>query len=482
MDHSPPRSGDAGFALLEAIVSAAVLAVVSLAVLSGLDGATNSALRERARSVAAGLAEQDQERMRAMAAEQLGEYAPSSKTINVDGMDYTVQSSTRWVSDATGGTVSCTNNSSSVDYLQVSTVVTSTIVGKKVKPVAVSSLVAPPVSRAKGTVAVQVTDRLNQPIPLFAVTATAASGGTFTETTNELGCAIFLNVPVDSYTIHLSQALYVDAFGNTPGAKGVDVSNGTTQLITMRWDKAGASNWSVFTKDPFDMTKTRTSAAPRTLSGATVVNGSVSATHGDEPTLQRAFTASPATNLFPFLAPYTFFSGGCEQSNPSNYEPDYFDINPGAVTVGAGQVSPPATVQMYQPPLKLVLRDSAGGTGTGANGMIVYATLVKPTPESECSQTYKLTSIARTTAPAVVTNGVVSREGTNDSTYDPGLPFGTYDICARYISGSTTSTKRWWIQKGVNMTTVTGADLGTQTVNTYTAATLPAADAPLCPA
>jgi hypothetical protein len=112
--------------------------------------------------------------------------------------------------------------------------------------------------------------------------------------------------------------------------------------------------------------------------------------------------------------------------------------------------------------------------------MIVYATLVKPTPESQCSQTYKLTSIARTTSPGVVTNGVVSREGTSDATYDPGLPYGTYDICARYISGSTSSTKRWWISKGVNMTGPAGADLGTNTVNTYTAATLPAADAALC--
>jgi type II secretory pathway pseudopilin PulG len=482
MDHSSSRSGDAGFALLEAIVSAAVLAVVALAVLSGLDGATNSAQRERARSVAAALAEQDQERMRAMAAEQLGEYAPSTKTVTVDGINYEVASSTRWVSDTTGGTISCTNNSASVDYLQVSTAVTSTLVGKKVKPVTVSSLVAPPVSRAKGTVAVQVADRLNKPIPLLTVTATAATGGTFTEKTNDLGCAIFLNVPVDSYTLNLSQVGYVDAFGNTPGATGVDVANGTTQLVNMRWDQAGAATWSVVTKNPFDMTQTRTSAPPRTLSGATVVNGKVSASHGDEPTLLRGFTASPATNLFPFMSPYTFFSGGCEQSNPAIHAPDYFDTNAGAVTVAKGQVSPAATVQMYQPPLKLVLRDSAGGTGTGANGMIVYATLIKPTPDSECSETYKLTSIARTTAPSVVTNGVVSREGTADASYDPGLPFGTYDICVRYINGSTASTKRWWIQKAVSMTSTAGADLGTQTVNTYTSATLPAADAALCPA
>ena len=53
-----------GFALIEVIVSAAILAVVALAVLSGLDGASASSARERARAVSASLAEQDQERLR----------------------------------------------------------------------------------------------------------------------------------------------------------------------------------------------------------------------------------------------------------------------------------------------------------------------------------------------------------------------------------------------------------------------------------
>ena len=63
-----PRStrSEAGFALIEVIVSAAVLAIVALAVLSGIDAASSSSGREKARAVAASLAEQDQERLRAM--------------------------------------------------------------------------------------------------------------------------------------------------------------------------------------------------------------------------------------------------------------------------------------------------------------------------------------------------------------------------------------------------------------------------------
>ena len=53
-----------GYALIEVIVSAAVLAIVALAVLSGIDGATASTARERARAIAGSLAEKDQERLR----------------------------------------------------------------------------------------------------------------------------------------------------------------------------------------------------------------------------------------------------------------------------------------------------------------------------------------------------------------------------------------------------------------------------------
>src|ERR1700748_159744 len=74
---------ESGFALLEAVVSAAVLAMVALAVLAGIDGASASSGREKARNVAATLAESDQERLRATpvaaladAAATVGYYIP----------------------------------------------------------------------------------------------------------------------------------------------------------------------------------------------------------------------------------------------------------------------------------------------------------------------------------------------------------------------------------------------------------------------
>ena len=97
-----PRPADeAGFGLIEAIVAAAVLAVLALGVLAGIDGAASSAGREKARAVAASLAEQDQERMRAMRAVDLPEYRRTLADRTSAGSTYTVVSEADWVSDAT---------------------------------------------------------------------------------------------------------------------------------------------------------------------------------------------------------------------------------------------------------------------------------------------------------------------------------------------------------------------------------------------
>src|SRR3954452_7183858 len=93
-----PRSSEAGFALIEVIVAAAVLAIVALAVLSGIDGANSASAREKARAVASNLAEQDQERLRAMPVDVLRN-PPQSGDMTVDGIKYQVKSEARWITD-----------------------------------------------------------------------------------------------------------------------------------------------------------------------------------------------------------------------------------------------------------------------------------------------------------------------------------------------------------------------------------------------
>ena len=60
--------------LIEVMIGALILAITTTAVLNGLDGAQKTGGRNKARSVAAALAEQDQERMRSMPVAQLLPY------------------------------------------------------------------------------------------------------------------------------------------------------------------------------------------------------------------------------------------------------------------------------------------------------------------------------------------------------------------------------------------------------------------------
>ena len=124
MDLPRNARSESGFALIEVVVSAAVLAIVAMAVLSGIDAASGSSAREKARAVAVALAEADQERMRGMSVETLLAL-PLTTTVPVEKATYTVKSKAEWVTDDTGGTPSCGNSSDNNQYLHVTSTVTS---------------------------------------------------------------------------------------------------------------------------------------------------------------------------------------------------------------------------------------------------------------------------------------------------------------------------------------------------------------------
>src|SRR4051794_5396669 len=193
-----PRSED-GFALIEVIVSAAVLALVALAVLSGVDAAAGSSAREKARAVAANLAEQDQERLRSLSVDTL-KAVPQVPAISVDGAVYKIKSEAVWITDDKGGTPACGNSTNRSEYLHITTTVTSTIVGSsRVPPVKIDSLYSPNVgySQTHGTLGVKVLNRNDAPVVGLAVTV---DNGLGTQNTDQNGCVWWRSVPVKSYT------------------------------------------------------------------------------------------------------------------------------------------------------------------------------------------------------------------------------------------------------------------------------------------
>ena len=246
-----PRS-EAGFALIEVIVSAMVLALVALAVLSGIDAANGASAREKARAVAANLAEQDQERLRAMPVALL-KNPPSVAPIEVDGVTYTIKSETKWITDDLGGEPGCGSSSGQMEYMQIRTTVTSSVVGKQIKPVTVDSLVAPTTEWAEnhGTLAVKVLDRTNtKGVAGIAVSATSPGFTPPTTATDATGCAVFKSVPVGNYTITLNTPGFMNRDGEQLSQEDQTVVAKTISIATMMYDRATSATATVNTHWP----------------------------------------------------------------------------------------------------------------------------------------------------------------------------------------------------------------------------------------
>jgi type II secretory pathway pseudopilin PulG len=450
MHHSRSESG---FALIEAIVSAAVLAIVALAVLSGMDGATFSSAREKARAVAGALAEQDQERMRSYRFDTLATI-PQALPVTLDEVTYNIKSQAEWVNDNAGAVPACgETNQKQAEYLRITSTVTSKIVGSRIPPVKLESLVAPSVKYAQGhgTLAVRVQDRNGVGVPGIKVYATDADGNALTPTdTNPQGCALFRSVKIGDYTIKLNTSGYLSKAGNQLYTQGATVNPNYINVVSMTYDRAIRMAITVKTLKPGE---TLTTTSTGQLSAAANVSDAAAdaAVLRTFPVVNSAATTVP---LFPFKdSPYSWFTGKCGYESPikaSGGYSDYFTaFNPKAAVQG----DPDAPIQpqqatVFQPAFNLrVLRDSQG-LMTAASRVNVYVWLVKPgTITDSCSDLQKAPMVLKAwpatygaTLPAGAT-GSTNFVAQNTTAFDAGMPFGTYQICLEdTVKGKTYKT------------------------------------------
>jgi Tfp pilus assembly protein PilV len=435
---SSRASGEAGFALLETLVSAVVLIVIAVATLAAVDRAQSTSAIGKGRSVASSLAEQDQERLRSLPAPSLSNYRlnhASTRQVTVGGLNYNVASSVDWVRDATGGTPSCTSDDNQADYLKI----TSTVTGTAVRPVAISSLVAPPLAftNNRATLAVKVLDGGDQPVVGLPVSISGPAG--VTDSTNAAGCAVFAFIPAGSYHVRFSQSGWVDPTGVNAVDVNPTVNPGKLNQLSLTYDRAGAMTMTFDTQVG--------AAAPTTSWGwtASAMHTGVTGT-GIRPFVSAAATgAGPTntqasialTNLFPFRTGYQTFAGECKGSNPDTAmnTTTWFTAGGGVddvVTIPPGDTSKVVTVR--QPALTLkVMKDTAGTVAEGANVVLTPTdtTCINPPAPAPATSPIKLKGLTTNAS------GLMTKAGA--PTFDPGVPFGTYDICAEYNFGSANS-------------------------------------------
>lgn len=391
MPHAPGSEG--GWALVESIAASAILFVVVAAVLSSLDASALSSGLSRSRATAATLAEQDQERLRSMRAVDLSNYT-EQRTVNLGGGPYTITSLVEWLRDFNGEPLSCTNGSAQADYMLIRSTVTSTPLARH--PVSLESLLAAPVGSfgpTQGTFGIQVVDRSATPVQNMDVSIAGPDSATLP--TNELGCAIFGYIPTGSYTATLDREGWVDVSGVGVVSRSGTVTGGNVNAITIQYDEAATVGVG------FDTVVG--GGQPQTSASKSVTAGN----SGVPPSGARRFTTSArtasiqASSLFPFSSGYVIYAGSCAAANPQLYDADYFADHPGVVDTAPGSSHP------------VVVRVPAMNVAVTRLGIaLAGAHVVLTATGSGCTE--------KTTA---LTNlqGALS---------DPGMPFGSYTVCA----------------------------------------------------
>jgi type II secretory pathway pseudopilin PulG len=398
-----------GSMLIEVMVGAVILAIATTAVLDGLDGAQGTGARNKARSVAAALAEQDQERLRALPPTQLPGLA-DTRTVTVRGVDYTVKSTATWVVDS-GGVVSCTNNARTTASVKIVSEVTSRATRGVVDE---ASLVTPPPGThgpGEGTIVVQIVDRDQE--PWQGVTVRLTGTASHTATTNEFGCAAFPFIPVGPYTAEVGALGLVGWGGESPVTKGTSATEGKTTLVKLELDAPTAF------RVRFDTRIGNTTVAAKGQ-WATVGNAKLPAP------FERTFQASPAgapntfvdaAGLYPFLDGYNVYAGPgqdrgaayCPTNNPSR-APNTGALAP--ITVIPGGTTSTQSVTARVPSINIhVVRANGSTAGTNARVFIKSA--------DGCSTTYPFQTSANTTA------------GGSAALPEPGFPYGSYRLCAQ---------------------------------------------------
>ena len=405
-----------GGLLLEVVFSTLVVAMVSAAVLTGVSGSVKTATKNRERSVAAQLAEQDQERMRAYKATELDGYS-NTTTKTVRGIPYTVESRTDWYFDSSG-TKSCTSDTNKASYLKLISTVTPQG-GRPGTAVTETSLLAPPngtLSTTKGALAVMVVDRNGAGRPNLTVNLTGGSVSQ-SDATNESGCANFFNVPVGTppttYTVTTSAPGLVDRTGSASPSLTTGITGGQQTLVTMELDIPVAVNVN------FDTKVGSAAAVPAKSQYARLQSAGLPAPFF----LQQSLSSYPSTNntftwasLFPFTNGYSAYAGMCDDNNPTEYVSSY---TANAITVNPGGTY---TITARMPSINIQVRYN--------NATLVGAPVKVYSVDPDCISTMLF--------PAQTSNS-------SGAMPNPGFPWGHYYVCADNSNLPNTTDRRMYV-------------------------------------
>jgi prepilin-type N-terminal cleavage/methylation domain-containing protein len=418
-------ANDAGFTLIEILVSALIVALISAAVADGLIASAHLSGTERQRSQADQLAQQDQERLKGLSDQQL-QGLIQTRTVKLDGYTYTVTSTSTF--EDTSGASTCTSGRAA--YFKV----TSTAAWPPAGSMTEESIIRRTVD---GGLRVQVDDESGVN-PLSGVQVNANGPSNATGSTDPDGCFVFTGMTPGNYTVGVAAAGYVDKDGNssppnisaTVAATGIAPTSNTPLII----GKGGSITASFATNTA---TKTYTvpgyylsyfgSLGSSKMSASSVVLGSGAPVTSIPTATSHLFPfTSFVGSTYNYTGNYQVWAGQCASEQPLVPPPgiDIATVTPGsAVAATVGEPALDASITGNTAPLDVKITYSDGTctdvwspvASAGADPTNGYA--VYPAP------------FASNAAKGAPTSNV------------PGVA-GSLSFCVDYKSGPTTYRKQ----------------------------------------
>jgi prepilin-type N-terminal cleavage/methylation domain-containing protein len=393
-----PLHGEDGFALIEVLVSALILAIVAAGVLSLLSATTRSSAAERNHSQAYALAQEDQARLRSVRLSSLNRLKQSNE-YTLGGTKFTVESTGVFVNNTKGQPSTCSGAETSADYVRITSSVTWP---RSLAPVVIQSIVSPSTGSLDpnhGTLIVTVKNAAAKGISGVGLSGSGA--GTFNGTTDSEGCANFTDLPAGNYTVTPTGTGLVGRDGEPPHAVSQGVVAAGNVTLALEYDTPATVPAEFLARIGSGLTFEAVKV------DSLFVFNSLGAKAYWTPTKARE-SLIKATPVFPFGNQVSIWAGSCESNNPGT---------------GAGQINiilkpgeeVKPTLKLQVPALQLTVKNGSS---------LVSGARITITDES-CKDE-KGVAIKRT----YTSEASGHQSSTTSGTPEYGLPWGTYKICA----------------------------------------------------
>ena len=319
---------EAGDTMIEVLIAALLVALISGAVLTGYIGIAALTGGQRSTSQADALAQSDEARMHSLSVVQLADAGAGTGnqtvTTTLGGTTYTVTSSAKFVSGGNGGS-SCSGTTSADEVATTSTVTWGSTNGGRA-PVVVGGLITPAVG---GSLVVTTLDQSGAALGGATVSLTGPSAVS-SLTTDASGCAVFGALTGGAYTVNVTAPNgYVTANGASSATQDVTVVATQTARPAAEFQFGLAGSIAARFTSTYSGVSHQSSATSIMASNTGMVTPLAFDAGGTYDT-----TLVSSSTLYPFGTPYSVYAGSCTADAPPS-------ADQGSASVGGAAASVP---------------------------------------------------------------------------------------------------------------------------------------------